>query len=93
MIVTYPVIFTETNDNKETVLIEVPDIEAMSEGFGMDDAIFMAKDLIYETLCDMRDDGEEFPEPSDPDYMDISEYRFFTEGESQIMVVAVDVGD
>lgn len=56
MIVTYPVIFTETNDNKETVLIEVPDIaNALSEGYGMRDAIFMAKDLIKEMLLDLID--------------------------------------
>lgn len=31
----YPVIFTQLNDEKDTVLIEVPDLEILTEGFGM----------------------------------------------------------
>ena len=94
MLVTYPVIFTETGDNKETVLIEVPDIEdALSEGFGMRDAIFMAKDLIKEILCDMQDAGEEFPEPSEPEDINIEDGRFFDAGISQVMDVTVEIED
>ena len=94
MLLTYPVIFTETNDNKETVLIEVPDIEnALSEGFGMRDAIFVAKELIYEMVRDMIEDGEEIPEASNPDDIDLEEGHFFDAGESTIMDVTVDVDE
>lgn len=94
MLITYPVIFTETNDNKETVLIEVPDIEdAVSEGFGMRDAIFMAKDLIKEILQDMIDDGEDIPTAHEADEIDIEEGRFFDAGVSQVMDVTVEVDD
>lgn len=94
MIVTYPVIFTETNDNKETVLIQVPDIEnALSEGYGMRDAIFMAKDLIKEMLLDLIDDGEEIPQASEADDIDISEGCFFDAGVSQVMDVTVEINE
>lgn len=33
----YPVIFTPLNDKKDTVLIEVPDWEILTEGYGMAD--------------------------------------------------------
>ena len=32
----YPVIFTQLNDEKDTVLIEVPDLEIITEGFGIE---------------------------------------------------------
>lgn len=94
MIITYPVIFTETNDNKNTVLIEVPDLaSAISEGYGMEDAIFMAKDLIREIVWDMSDDDEDIPSPSDPEDIDISEGTFFDAGVSQVMEVTVAIDE
>ena len=42
----YPVIFTPLNDKKDTVLIEVPDWEILTEGYGMADAVEMARDAI-----------------------------------------------
>ena len=37
----YPVIFTQLNDKKDTVLINVPDMNILTEGFGLPDAIEM----------------------------------------------------
>ena len=31
----YPVIFTQLNDKKDTVLINVPDMNILTEGFGL----------------------------------------------------------
>ena len=42
----YPVIFTQLNDKKDTVLINVPDMNILTEGFGLPDAIEMARDDI-----------------------------------------------
>ena len=39
----YPVIFTQLNDKKDTVLINVPDMNILTEGFGLPDAIEMAR--------------------------------------------------
>ena len=58
----YPVIFTPLNDKKNTVLIEVPDWEILTEGYGMADAVEMARDAIglkgitYEDNVLPRDD-------------------------------------
>lgn len=38
----YPVIFTQLKDKKDTVLINVPDMDILTEGFGLSDAIEMA---------------------------------------------------
>lgn len=42
----YPVIFTQLKDKKDTVLINVPDMGILTEGFGLSDAIEMARDAI-----------------------------------------------
>ena len=39
----YPVFFTKTNDK---VLVEVPDLDILTEGNDMNDAIDMARDAI-----------------------------------------------
>lgn len=38
--------FTQTNDEKDTILIEVPDLEIITEGYEIADAIKMARDAI-----------------------------------------------
>ena len=43
----YPTIFTQTNDG---FLIEVPDLEILTEGTDMENAIDMARDAISITL-------------------------------------------
>ena len=42
----YPVIFTPLGNDKDTVLIEVPDWNILTEGYGMADAMYMARDAI-----------------------------------------------
>ena len=50
MTVIYPVIFTRTNDETDTYLVSIPDIQGMTEGHGLADAISMAKDYIGNIL-------------------------------------------
>lgn len=38
----YQLYFTQLNDKKDTVLINVPDMNILTEGFGLPDAIEMA---------------------------------------------------
>ena len=57
MKIVYPVIFTKTNDKKDTYLIDIPDIDGISEGYGLSDAIDMARDLIGCKLYEMPDDN------------------------------------
>lgn len=61
MTVQYPVHFTEVDN---CILIEVPDLEILTQGRNMKDAIYMAKDAI-KLMCEAkRDHHEKLPQPS-----------------------------
>ncbi len=57
----YPVIFTPLNDEKDTVLIEVPDLDILTEGYGMADAVEMARDAIGLKGISYQDKGIDLP--------------------------------
>ena len=67
----YPVIFTQLNDKKDTVLINVPDMNILTEGFGLPDAIEMARNAIGANGITLQDLGMEIPVPSDISDIDI----------------------
>lgn len=83
----YPVIFTET---KDTILIEVPDLEILSEGTDFINAIEMARDAIGVTGISMEDRGEKIPEPSNIKDIDVLNGTFAEEGKGIISMVDVD---
>lgn len=86
----YPVFFTQT---KNCVLVEVPDLEILTEGKDMSDAIEMARDAI-ELNCVSREDAkEEIPEPSDINALDVSKAVFAGEGATVISFVDIDSGE
>ena len=89
MKVVYPVIFTETKDKKDVVLAYIPDIDRATEGYGVNDAVYMAKDCIGLMLYDLKDN--ELPEASKITDIDISKGEFFTEGNSFVSLVDVDL--
>lgn len=89
MTVVYPVIFTRTGDEKDTYLVEIPDIKGMTEGYGMSDAIEMARDYIGCTLYDKEDAS--FPQASDPVKVDVSKGEFADAGESFVSLVDLDI--
>ena len=68
----YPVIFTPLNDKKDTVLIEVPDWEILTEGYGMADAVKMARDAIGLKGITYEDKEKKFPEASSINEIDTS---------------------
>lgn len=86
----YPVIFTMTNDEKNTVLIEVPDLEIVSEGYGMADAIYMARDAIGLHGITQEDLGLVIEEPSDIKNIDLSKSTFAGVGECCVSLVDID---
>ncbi|MDR0853213.1 MAG: type II toxin-antitoxin system HicB family antitoxin [Clostridiales Family XIII bacterium] len=67
----YPVIITETKDPKFTYLVYVPDFDVLTQGENLEDAIFMAEDVISLVGVDYQDDGKELPVPSKPKDIDI----------------------
>ena len=89
MKVVYPAIFTETNDKKKTILVEIPDIKGMTEGYGITDAISMAKDYIGNMLFDKLD--SEIPEASAICSIDASKGEFAKSGKSFVSLVDVDL--
>lgn len=83
----YPVIFTEVSDD---ILIEVPDLEILTEGKNLSDAIEMARDAIGITGISMQDHGEEIPKPSNMSEIKIEKGAFFGEGKAYVSLVDID---
>lgn len=86
----YPVLFTKTNT---IILVEVPDLEILTEGKDMADAIEMARDAIELKCVSMEDDGMEIPAPSEIDSLDTSKGTFAEDGETVISLVDIDSGE
>ena len=86
----YPVIFTKTNDDKDTVLIEVPDLGILTEGYGMANAIYMARDAIGLHGITKEDMGISIAEARDIKEIDLSKAEFADGGECCVSLVDID---
>lgn len=86
----YPVIFTQTHDEKGTILIEVPDLEILTEGYGMANAIEMARDAIGITGISMEDHGDTVPSPSDITNIEPENGTFAKDGDGIVSMVDID---
>lgn len=89
----YPVIFTPLNDEKDTVLIEVPDLQILTEGFGMADAVDMARDAIGLKGISYEDDGRELPKPSGMGDIDVTKGTFAEDGKGCLSLVDIDFAE
>ena len=89
MKIAYPVIFTQTNDEKDTYLVYVPDLDGATEGYGLANAIFMARDYIGCTLYNKAE--KDYPTPSNIKDVDPSKGMF--QGESIISMVDIDMSE
>lgn len=87
MAIVYPVVFTETKDG--TVLVYIPDLDGMTEGHGVADAIAMAKDYIGNALFDREPSG--IPHPSEIGDVDIAESPFAESGKTFVSLVDTDL--
>lgn len=75
---------------KNTVLIEVPDLEILTEGFGMADAVEMARDAIgLKGIC-LEDEKKKIPQPRTLEEIDISKGTFADEGVGCLSLVDID---
>lgn len=86
----YPVIFTPVNDDKYTVLIEVPDLGILTEGYGMADAVNMARDAIGLKGIYFEDEKRDIPEPSRMQDINILDGTFAEDGEGCVSLVDID---
>ena len=89
MIIAYPVIFTRTNDKKDTYLVYIPDLNGMTEGYGLADAIRMARDYIGCMLYNKNE--KDYPIPSGLADIDPNSGVFADEGESVVSAVDIDI--
>lgn len=83
----YPVIFTQTED---VVLIEVPDLEILTEGKDLVDAIETARDAIGLKGISLEDDGVAIPQPSKIEDIKMEQATFAHEGVSYVSLVDID---
>ena len=86
----YPVFFTKT---ETVVLIEVPDLEILTEGKDMINAVEMARDAIELKCISMEDDGSKIPLPSEIESLDVNNGTFAEEGVTIISLVDIDSGE
>lgn len=86
----YPVIFTKKEDEKDTILIEVPDLEILTEGFGVADSIEMARDAIGISGITLEDMNKQIPRPSEIKEVSLETSEFASAEKSYISLVDVD---
>ncbi len=80
----YPVIFTQAQDG---FLIEVPDLEILTEGTDIENAIDMARDAISITLVSLEENNETVPTPTNMENIDVSKGTFSSSGKSFVSMV------
>lgn len=81
----YPVLLTKTDT---VVLVEVPDLEILTEGKDLSDAIDMAKDAIELKCVSLEDSGIQIPDASES--LDVNEGTFSEEGDTILTLVNAD---
>ena len=84
----YPIILTQV---KECVLVEVPDLEILTQGKDLADAMDMARDAIGLTIVVMQDKGQNIPEPSIGANININASTFKEDGQGILALVDIDV--
>lgn len=83
----YPVIFTKTAD---CVLVEVPDLQILTEGKDYANAIEMARDAIGLKGISLEDARMDIPEASGIDEIDVQKGTFAEEGKGVVSFVDID---
>ena len=85
----YQVIFTKLKNGK--YLVEAPDLECITEGKNLNDAIRMVRDAIGIKGIEIEDCGEKIPKSSNN--VILKNGIFFNQGNSVISYVDVDFDD
>lgn len=75
---------------EDVILVEVPDLEIVTEGEDMSDAIEMARDAIELKCVSLEDDGVTIPQPSSLEQLDVNEGTFAQDGQTVISLVDID---
>lgn len=83
----YPVLFTFTD---ECILVEVPDLEVLTEGKNMIDAVKMARDAMELKGITLEDEKKEMPTPTKLEAVKLEEGTFFEDGRTIVSLVDID---
>ncbi|MGI6075491.1 MAG: type II toxin-antitoxin system HicB family antitoxin [Pyramidobacter sp.] len=83
----YPVIFTPVEG---AVLVEAPDLEVLTQGKDLSDAVEMARDAISLKCVDLEDEGEPIPEPTALKKIDVAKGEFAQASSSFASLVDID---
>lgn len=86
----YPVILTQVTN---CVLVEVPDMDILTEGKNIQNAIQMARDAIGAKGISMEDAMEDIPKASDVRDINPKEATFAEEGTGIVTLVDVDFAE
>ena len=89
MVAIYPVIFTATHDKNDTYLIDIPDLNGLTEGYGLEDAYKMARDYIG--CAGLEKTDSDMPKASSIKDIDASKGEFADAGESFVSLVDLDL--
>ena len=84
----YPTIFTKIYNG---FLIEVPDLEILSEDSDLDDAIAMARDAISITIKSLQENKETIPNASNIKDISVAKGTFSSNGSSLVLLVDIDI--
>ena len=87
----YPTFLTRINDKNDTVLVEVPDLEIITEGYGIEDGISMARDAIGLKVIYLEDENKPVPDSSSITDFNTSDGTFANEGDTILTLVDVDL--
>ncbi|WP_036121816.1 type II toxin-antitoxin system HicB family antitoxin [Lysinibacillus sphaericus] len=75
----FPAIFDPGTEKEEGFTITFPDLPGcITEGSDMDEAVYMAKDVLAGFLYGMEEDGEAIPVPSNPSSIDLPKGAFIS---------------
>lgn len=83
----YPTILTKVDD---VILVEVPDLEILTEGKDISDAIDMARDAIGITGIILQDLKQEISEPPSLQDVDPQKGTFASDGSGIVTLVDID---
>lgn len=89
----YPVLITECRKKSKSghdFLVEVPDLQILTEGDSICDAIHMARDAIELKCVYLEDKGRDVPASSDIEKIDIEKGTFSEHGKTVVTMVDID---
>lgn len=89
----YPVLITEQKEKGKSefvFLVEVPDLEILTEGKDLPDAIYMARDAIELRCVYYEDEKRDIPAPSRATDIDAGKGTFSAYGDTIVTMVDID---